>query len=119
MNSARRDVGLLFDRLQPLGNEQVDALIDGVGALIVQYGRLSAVLAAEWVEQVACAWLGDVGRVNAVEAVDTDRIRADILWMYKLHGDDMAKFRNDLLLRVDSWVRRPGRATLMMLAATT
>jgi len=110
---ARRDLEEIFRSLDPSRPELTrDLLLEILPALVAEYGDLAAALAAEWYESVAPGRALVSGAVDAVRVAESVRFHAGGLWT-----PEAAEVAGALAVKLDQYIREPGRRTIERSAA--
>lgn len=110
---ARRDLEQVFRSLDPSRPELTrDLLLELLPALVAEYGDLAAALAAEWYESVAPGRALAAGAVDAARVTGAVRFHSGGLWT-----PSAADVAGALAVKLDQYIREPGRRTIEQAAA--
>ena len=110
---ARRDLEQVFRSLDASRPELTrDLLLEILPALVAEYGDLAAALAAEWYESVAPGRALAAGAVDAARVTGAVRFHAGGLWT-----PSAADAAGALAVKLDQYIREPGRRTIEQAAA--
>lgn len=110
---AKRDLEQIFASLDPSRPDLTrDLLLEVLPALVDEYGDIAAALAADWYESVAPGRALAASTVATVRVTESVRFHAGGLWM-----PDAGDVAGALALKLDEYIREPGRRTIEQSAA--